>query len=274
MLVRIAVLSLGLLLMSHGAYAKQERILALAPHVCEILFAIGAGDEIVGAVDYCDYPVQARSVPRVGNYLGVNAEAALRLHPTVVIAFNGDDPGLALLRRHGARIMISNPHGLSDVIEDIMRIGRAVGREREAKRLAESIEGRLRAASALVPEKRIPVFYEIWPSPLMTPGKNSYITDLLRTAGFESVSSSIEAETARVGLEGIIRAHPQVVFVPDEARDVEARRRYWKRWLGQKVEVFALPDDLVHRPGPRLVDALERLVRIRLELKHGRNHGR
>ncbi|RMG91532.1 MAG: cobalamin-binding protein [Zetaproteobacteria bacterium] len=247
-----------------------ERILALAPHICETLFAIGAGQEVVGAVDYCDYPPEAQKVPRVGNYLGVNAEAALRLAPTIVIAFNGADPGLKPLASQGVRIVVSKPRKLSEVIEDIRRIGVAVHHEQEATQLADALQAKLASLVAVVPQERMPAFYEIWHKPLIAPASDSFITDLLGLAGFRQVYAGYPGESVRASLEGVVHSHPEVVIIPDENRDLEERKRFWRKWLGKDIRIFGVPHDLVHRPGPRLVDALEELVRIRLELAHGR----
>lgn len=243
-----------------------ERILALSPHACEILYAIGAGKDIVGAVDYCDWPPAAARIPRVGNYLGVNTEAALRLMPTLAITFDGSDPGLILLKRQGVRVMRSDPHSLDEILTDIMRIGRASGHTSGAAALVARLKKRIAAVKARSPKKKLPTFYEVWPKPLITPGRGSFITDVMERAGFHNIFAAVPGEAARVNLEGIIRARPSVVIVPGDKRDITVRRKYWRKWLGHDVQVIRVSHDLLSRPGPRIVDALDRLLAARLKL--------
>jgi ABC-type Fe3+-hydroxamate transport system substrate-binding protein len=243
-----------------------ERILALAPHACEILYAIGAGKEIVGAVDYCDWPPEAARIPRAGNYLGVNTEAALRLAPTLAIAFNAADPGLIPLKKQGIRVLVSDPRSLDDILTDIRRIGDASGHAPAAMALVARMRKRISAVRTRSPKRELPTFYEIWPQPLRTSGRDSFITDVMELAGFHNVFANVPGESARVNLESVIRAGPEVVIVPDEKRDITARRKYWRKWLGRKVRVIRVSHDLLHRPGPRIVDGLQQLLAARLRL--------
>ncbi len=251
-------------LLSAFPAAAAERILALSPHACEILYAIGAGKEIVGAVDYCDWPPEAARIPRTGNYLGVNAEAALRLKPTLVVAFNAADPGLIPLKRQGVRVVSSNPRNLNDILSDIRRIGEASGRTPEAVALVARLKKRIAAVRDRSPKRKLSAFYEIWPRPLLTPGRDSFLTDVMERAGFHNIFADVPGESVRVNLEGIIRARPMVVIVPDEKRNIAERRAYWRKWLGHDVQVIRVPHDLLHRPGPRIVDGLDRLLAARL----------
>jgi len=252
-------------LLAASPAVAAERILALSPHACEILYAIGAGKEIVGAVDYCDWPPAASHLPRVGNYLGVHAEAALRLAPTLAVAFNAADPGLIPLKQHGMRVLVSDPRSLDDILRDIRRIGTATGHKRTAIALAKRLEKRIAAVARRVPVHKLPAFYEIWPHPMLTPGRDSFITDMMERAGFHNIFASVPGETARVNMEGIIRADPKVVIVPDEKRNFATRKAFWRKWLGHNIQVIRVSHDLLHRPGPRIVDGLDRLLAARLQ---------
>jgi len=259
-------LTLLFVLMVVSTAAAAERILALSPHACEILYAIGAGHEMVGAVDYCDWPPEASRLPRVGNYLGVNAEAALRLAPTLAVAFNAADPGLIPLKQHGMRVIVSDPRSLDGILTDIRRIGEAAGHKLESVVLAERLKKRMAAVAMHAPKRKLPAFYEIWPQPLRTPGRDSFITDIMQRTGFHNIFAAMPGESARVNLESVIRAKPLVVIVPDEKRDISERRQFWRKWLGHKIRVIRVPHDLLHRPGPRIVDGLDRLLAARLRL--------
>jgi len=256
--VKRIVFFLVLLLPMQGMAA--ERILALSPHACEILYAIGAGDEVVGGVDYCDYPEAAKRLPRVGNYLQVYVEQALRMHPTLAIALQADLPGMQQLAQHGVKIVASYPQSVEGMIADVRRLGEVTGHQAEATRLADSLQQRLdalrsRQQGASVNE----AFYEIWSEPLLTCGKPNFITDLLAEAGLHNVFADVDQDSPRVSVESVMRAKPRIILIPGDQQRVAERRQFWQRWLGSNIRVIRVSPDLLQRPGPRLLDGLEAL---------------
>lgn len=259
-----ALLLLSILLCATGA-AAGERILALSPHACETLYAIGAEHQLVGAVAYCDYPAAARALPRVGSYNRINVEAAIALKPTLAIVMNAQVPGAERLRELGVRVVASYPESVGAVLEEIRFMGRLTGREAAAQRLAGSLQARLHRLLQQRPATPVPVFYEVWAEPLLTAGKQTFIDDLLRQVGMRNVFGEVELEAPRVNIEAVVRAAPQVVLIPSEKRDVKARTAFWRKWLGEDVRVLSIDPDLVHRPGPRLLDGMELLAKMLAE---------
>jgi len=235
----------------------QERILALAPHVCETLYAIGAGKDIVGTVSYCDFPEEVALLPQVGAYNRINIEAAIALKPTVAIVMSNQLPGIQKLKALGVKVVESNPVRVEAVFADIVHMGQVTGYETNARFLVQSLQ--LRLDKILSIEQR-PVFYEIWPDPLLTAGQNTFIHDVLKKVGLRNVFGSLNQEAPRVNLESVLAAKPQLVIVPSEKRDVTQRTKFWKTWLGEEIKVITVNPDLVHRPGPRLLDGMEDLV--------------
>ena len=242
-----------------------ERILALAPHACEILYAIGAGDDVVGAVSYCDYPQAAHALPRVGSYERINVEAALALKPTMAIVMDESNPGASKLRDMGVKVLASYPRRVDEVLSEIRRVGTETGHQKKADQLAESLQLRLnklhvpQADAGKADVQQASVFYEIWAEPLLTAGKHSFIDDVLSRMGLRNVFGDVAQEAPRVNVEAVIAARPDVVVVPSENRDVAERQAFWQKWLGQDVRVIAVNPDLMHRPGPRLLDGMEDL---------------
>lgn len=239
--------------------AVAARILALTPHACEMLYAIGAGDQIVGTVSYCDYPEAALRLPRIGSYERINAEAALRLKPDVAVVLNRNVGGIELLQRMGVRIVESNPSDFESIFADIETLGSITGKKNEAAALVQSLRARLervRSSAATA----VPVYYEVWHDPMLTAGGPSFITDLIRQAGGRNVFADIGVETPHVSVEAVVRANPAVIVVPLEKRRFEERCAFWERWLGKgKVHFVSINPDLLSRPGPRLLDGLEQL---------------
>lgn len=234
-----------------------ERILALSPHACEVLFAIGARDEVVGVGEYCDFPAAARHLPRVGNHQRIYVEAALRLKPTMVVAMQKNLAGLSLLEAKGVRAVASNPRSLAGLLAEVRRLGRLSGHGMEAERLATGLGARLQALRRHG-TRRVRVFYEVWAKPLMTVGADSYLTDVLAAAGGANVFAAVAGDSLRVNVEAVLHKNPEAVLIPDTA-DVGQRRAFWRRWLGGKVRILTVKADLLNRPGPRLFDGLEEL---------------
>jgi len=248
-----------LLLLSTSPAQAAERILALTPHACEMLYAIGAGSQIVGVSAYCDYPAAASKLSRVGNYAGINVEAALRLHPDMAVVLNRNVKGVEKLQEMGVRIVVSDPGSFEAMFGDITKLGVITGHTANAERLVGSLRKRLDRVRAMKPSGTR-VFYELWTDPMLTAGGPSFISDLIREAGGRNVFAGIDTETPHVNVESVIRARPDVILVPLEKRNIEERRTFWEGWLGKgRVRVIAIDPDLMHRPGPRLLDGLELL---------------
>ena len=251
-------LLLLLLLLGCTQATAAERILALTPHVCEILYAIGAGDEVVGGVDYCDYPEAAMHLPRVGSYTGINLEAALRLKPTMAI-ISGTSAQKTQLEALGIRVIRSAPQSVDAVIADIVRLGKATGHDQQAELVAAAMRERLAALQKRRQTEPPRIFYEVWHDPLQTIGGKGFIQDILRRAGVDNVFASIPLETPRVNIEAVLHAAPDIVIIPSEHRDAAARKRFWKHWLGDDIRIIVVNPDLMNRPGPRIIDGIEAL---------------
>jgi len=246
--------------MSHAE--KFERILALSPHVCEMLYAIGAASQIVGAVSYCDYPADAQALPRIGSYQGINIEAALRLKPDIAIVINKHVKGVMQLKKMGIKIITSNPQSFDDIFHDILALGELTGHQLEAVTLIRQQRIRLKRIRQKVMSQHR-VFYELWPDPLLTIGKPSFINALIHEAGGHNVFSNIPLETPHVNIESVIKAQPDIIIIPLEKRSMQERQLFWEKWFGKKHVRFAsINPDLLHRPGPRLIDGLETLQQI------------
>jgi ABC-type Fe3+-hydroxamate transport system substrate-binding protein len=262
MRLALYLLCASLLLLPCGAQAERfERILALSPHACEMLYAIGAGSQVVGAVSYCDYPEQARLLPRVGSYQGVSVEAALRLRPDAAIVLNRHIKGVLQLERMGVNVIVSNPENIEGVFRDMLMLGQVTGHEQQARGLVERQRRRLQAVRSKV-QPHVRVFYELWPDPMLTAGGLSFINALIHEAGGENIFAGIQMDTPHVNIESVIRGKPDVIVIPLEKRRLEEREEFWKQWLGdQKVQFAAIDPDILHRPGPRLINGLEQLQR-------------
>jgi len=257
--MRTILLLICLLLPCHAMGAEKAlRILALTPHICEIFYAIHAESMLVGAVDYCDYPEAAKALPRVGSSGGIDVEAALRLKPDLAVVMSSHVKGVAMLEQMGVQVMESNPVDFETLFADMLRLGEVSQHAQVANDLVKKLEARLQHVRA-APRSDVAVFYELWADPLMTAGGKSFLNDVIRTAGGRNIFAEVALEAPRVNVEAVIRARPELIVVPLEGRNMQQRQQFWHAWLGDQLQLVAIDPDLLHRPGPRLIDGLEQL---------------
>ena len=253
---------LALLLFASSLFpvsATAQRIVALTPHACEMLYAIGAGPQLVGGVSYCDYPAEAKELPHIGSYERINVEAALRLKPDIAVVMSRNVTGVAMLEKMGVSIVISNPTSFETMFDDILKLGDLTGQAAEAEELVGQLRERLQTIRSR-PRSETAVFYEVWHDPMITAGGPSFISDLIHQAGGRNIFVELTVETPHVNVESVIRAKPELIVIPLERRNITDRRNFWEKWLGRgNVRFTAINPDLLHRPGPRLLDGLELL---------------
>jgi len=234
------------------------RVVSLAPHTTEMLFAIGAGRQVVAVSRYSNWPPAARALPRVSGAGGVDFEKLIALHPDLVIAWGSGISTSARqrLRELGIPVFISEPHRLNDIPSTMRRLGVLTGHDRRAGIAA----GRVRSSFARLRSRyrgkaRVRVFYEIWPHPLMTIGGHHFINDVLRLCGGENIFAGRSATDFSVGVEAVLAARPQVILGGSTASRDWIRE--WRRWPDlpavARGQIYAIPANLIHRPGPRLV---------------------
>jgi iron complex transport system substrate-binding protein len=258
----------ALFLLAANPALAAERILALAPHICEILFAVGAGDEVVGGGDYCDYPADAKRLPRVADYRQVYVEAALRLKPTLAIALRDNLPGMAELSRHGVLLAASDPHSVQGMLDDMLRLGRLAGYAAGAEHVVAGLKRRLQAMHDARPAAHPRVFYEIWQKPLIAAGGASLINSVLSELGLVNVFADIPQEGPRVSVESVLLARPDIIVLSSQS-NVQARERFWRKWFSRRPVRFVVADaDLLHRPGPRLIAGMQQLQAAVVRVLH------
>ena len=246
------------------------RIVSLAPSITETVFVLGEGDRLLGVTDYCDYPPEATRKARVGGISNPNFEAILALRPDLVIATSESNYAehVERLVSLGLPVYVVRPVDWETVLDSIERIGDilgrdAVGRARVAamRRDADAI-GR---AVAGLPRPR--VLFVVWPNPLIAPGRDTLINDLIRRAGGESVTGAEPLLYPRLSLETVVERQPDRIIVGRHGQEtVEELLRGWER-LGsvsavREGRVYGVDGNLVHRPGPRMVEALRALARV------------
>jgi len=254
--------------------APAQRILSLAPSNTEILFALGAGGQMVGRDKYSDFPVEAKALPDVGGVKDFNLEAVVRLQPDLVLMAGINSPDLVeSLQQVGLTVFyLNNPTDLDGMYTNLQTVARLCGREKEAQTLVADLRARSERVVQVVQKagSRPKVFYELDgtdPVKPWTAGPGSFVDYLIRLAGGENVAGGLKSEWGQLSQEELLLQDPDVIVLGDHnfgmtAEQVKAR----PGWAGLKAvkENRALPfdDNLAARPGPRLVQGLEELARM------------
>ncbi len=245
---------------------SARRIVSLAPHVTEMLFAAGAGAHIVGAVQYSDYPEAAQRIPRVGGYTSLDLETIVALRPDLIVAWKSGNPAPQVEKLHelGFAVYVTEPRHIEDVPTDIERLGLLAGTAATAQKAAAAFRAHhdaLRRRYAGRPP--VDVFYQIWDRPLMTVNGEHLISDVLRLCGGRNVFASLPVLAPKVDAEAVLAADPEAIVASGMG---EARPEWlgdWRRWPQLRAvrhdNLFFIPPDLIQRHTPRILDGAERL---------------
>ena len=243
-----------------------KRIVSLAPHVTETLFAAGAGGRLVGAVDYSDYPEAAKKLPRVGGYSKLDLEAIAALRPDLAVGWaSGNAPAhIEKLRALGIPVYLSQPERIDDVAKSLERFGELAGTQAVAGAAAAAFRSRLqelRARHGARPPVR--TFYQIWKQPLMTVGGGQVISNVIQLCGGINVFADLKPLAPKVTVEAVLAADPEAIVASGMG---EARPEWvddWRQWPGmtavKRDNLFFIPPDLIQRHTPRLVEGAARL---------------
>lgn len=256
-----------------------RRIVSLAPHITETLFAAGAGDRVVGAVEYSDYPAEAKQVRRIGGYSKLDLEAIAALKPDLAVGWaSGNAPAhIAKLRALGIPVYLAQPERIDDVATQLERYGELAGTPAPARVAAATFRDKLRALRAQYGQRpKVRTFYQIWKQPLMTVGGGQVISDVIRLCGGENVFGELKALAPQVTVEAVLAADPEAIVASGMG---EARPDWvddWRQWptlaAVKRDNLFYIPPDLIQRHTPRIVEGAERLCRY-LETARGHRGG-
>jgi len=243
--------------------APAHRIVSLLPSFTEILFAMGAGDRVVGRTQWCDYPPAALAVPSVGDGMPPNVEAVAARHPDLVVLYNAGPNVTAAqqLERIGIRTVLLDLNRLEDLGPAARTLGRLTGLEQQAESLARAMDS-LTSTNLHQPPPTSTVAFIVWDNPPIIIGHGSYLDELAAAAGARNVFSDVAAPSAQVSLETIVARDPQWIAVLSDSGTVPgfAKRREWRAVRAVREGHFLLlPGSLFGRPGPRSGEAIRQL---------------
>ncbi len=266
-----AVLALGGCARSPVAVAGHaeapHRIVSLVPSMTEDLFAVGAGDRVVGVSSYTDYPARAKKLPVVATFASIATERIVALHADLALGIESQDRLAGDLRRAGVPVLLLHDDRYDDIFRNLVTIGTTTGHRDTAIALVNRLRARTNAlVRAVKPRARKPsVFVVLGVAPVFTVGKGSYIATLIDLAGGRNAAADVNAPYARYSAEALVARQPDVLVVDPSVRlgDVIAQPPWNALRAVKEHRVYTLLDAaILERPGPRYNDGLAWLIHV------------
>ena len=244
-----------------------HRVICLMPTVTDTVFALGAGDDVVGISDYTKYPAAALTKPSVGDLINPSIETILSLHPDLVIGTQPKGPMEVTdqLERAGIPIFLVSPHGIAGIFHSVETIGMALNRTPQAEALIHSLQLRVdvvRTRTKNLPAPR--VFMPIWYDPITTIGKNAFITEVIEAAGGRSVTDDLNTEWPQISMEVVLERLPDALLLVRGGKTTLKVLQYrpgWSSMTAIKAHRAYYVDDRINFASPVAIDALEDLAK-------------
>ena len=236
---------------------------SLAPSATEMLFAAGAGERVVGVTTYCNFPEAAKSIEKVGDTQTPNIERIIALKPDVVFVSTASqlETFMQTLEQQNIAVYVTDPKGIDGVTENLRVLGRLFGTEEQTDRLADELQNRaVHVYENVNGQPRPKVFMQISKEPLFTIGSDAFLTDVIARAGGESVTKDVPSGFPKLSKETASAMNPDVIILSDSEDNREPNDVFRGSPAVVNGRVYKINADIISRPGPRLVDALEQIA--------------
>ena len=248
-----------------------QRVISMAPHVTELLFAAGGGARIIGAMNFSDYPHEARSIPLIGSNSQIDLERVIALKPDLIIVWQSGNTArqIAQLRSLGIPVFHSEPRRLETVATSLERFGRLLGTEPQAQLAAARYRAKVAALNQRYASRPpVPVFYQAWDSPVYTLNGDQIASDAIRLCGGRNVFGALKTIAPQVSVEAVLQLDPEVIVGGKRYTPQDRGLSIWDPYKGmtavKRKNLMTLDEELLTRPGPRIVDGAATLC-TRLE---------
>jgi iron complex transport system substrate-binding protein len=245
------------------------RIVSLAPSVTETLFALGAGPDVVGVSQYCDYPPQVRDLPRVGSFLTPNLEAIIALRPTLVVGLelSSDVRQIRALNSMGYPVLLVSDDSLQQIETSIETVGARINRQREAHRLVAQIQAQIAAVQQRLanvkPERALML---VGHQPIVAVGAGTYLDELMRIARADNIAADAGEQWPHLSMEYIIAMRPEVVLDGSMGTEASSSSAFWEKYPAipavRDHRIFGYAQDPILHAGPRVGQSLEIIARM------------
>lgn len=253
-----------------------QRIISLAPHVTELLFAAGGGDRIIGAVSFSDYPEAAKRIPHIGDNRNIDMERVIAMKPDLIVVWRhgSSERQIEQLSQLGIPMFHSEPRKLDDIAGSPIRLGQLMGTERAAQAAAADLRhtlARLTAQYAGRPPVRM--FYQVWDKPLYTLSGVHVVSDAIRLCGGENIFAKMKITAPVVSVEAVLQEDPEAIFSTGERSATDGGVNLWKPYgtmsAVRRANLFRLDGNLLNRSGPRMIAGTAALCE---KLEQARQH--
>lgn len=241
--------------MTHAA----TRVIALAPHLVEAMYTVGAGDKLLAAVSHSDYPKAALALPRVGNYTNINIESVLRFKPDLVLAWrSGNGPKvISKLRQLGIPVYVSEPGNLLSIAAMLKDVGTLVDGKNTARARNAFLSEYETLRAKYQNKNPVSVFYQVWNKPLQTLSNKSIVSDVINLCGGRNVFGESKAIAPKVNVEAVLRENPDAIIASGMGEERPEWLDDWNQWTSltavEHKHLFFVPPDLIQRHSTRLL---------------------
>ena len=241
-----------------------ERAVSLAPNLTENIFAVGAGRKLVGVTSYCDYPEEAKQIAKIGDTISPNMETIIALKPQIVFVSTASqiENFTRTLEQQNIAVFITNPNDFEGILRNLKQLGDILGTSAEAEKLIADLRNRVQVVAEKVKDKpKTKVFVQISREPLFTIGRDSFITEIIKRAGGESVTKDVATAYPKLSKETASALNPDVVILSESPDNTAPNDVFKSSGATKNNRVFRVNAAWLARPGPRIVDALELLAK-------------
>jgi len=289
--MKLTTLLFTLLLLTSLAFAESDKeinkeankptIIALAPHIVEMLYDIGAGEQIIGTTAFADYPEQAKKIPRIGNYVRLQLERVIELQPDLIIAWKSGNPSddLARLEQLGFNIVYSQPHTFEDIAKEVRHFAKLTGHSIQGEQVALQFEQELAQITKNYQNKvEITGFYELWSRPLTTVAKGSWPQQFMNICKVKNPFEPVLTPYPQISIEQVLPASVQLIIQPLSVNQKDREGFNWQNWpiipAVANKQIIQPDADAMHRMTLRSLTALKSLcatidkTRTILQQKH------
>lgn len=242
---------------------KVDTVVSLAPNLTEIVFAVGGGAKLVGVTTFCNYPAEAEAIRRVSDTQKPNIETIIALKPQVVFVSTASqlEAFTKTLDQQNIRVFVTSPNTLDGIYASIEKIGQILGNDQSAGALVQGLKARAANAGGKIVYGSAPkVFVQIDKEALYTIGSESYITDLVARAGGVSATADLATAYPKISRETALAMNPDVIVISESEGNREPNEAFRNSPAVKNGRVYRINADLLSRPGPRVVDALEQIA--------------
>ncbi len=246
--------------------APARRIVSLAPHATENLFAAGAGERLVGVVEYSDFPEAAKRIKQVGDFARPDLESIVALKPDLVVIWQSGNITrfVQRLASLGLTVYQTQPDRLADIPINLEKLGLLAGSEAQSRQAAADFRQRWQQLHQRYASRPpVAVFYQTWHQPLMSVGGSQIISEVITLCGGKNIFAELKTKSPNVSLEAVLAANPEAIIASGMGYATPIGLNEWRKWKQLKAvshnNLFHVPADLMQRPTPRLLDGAELL---------------